>query len=59
MQRLRNRKPHGGWTLPQLIEAIQEIWAKELTVDYLNKWVDSMPERIKEVISRKSGVTKW
>lgn len=36
-QRLKNRKPHSGWTLPQMIEAIHEIWDKELTVDYLNK----------------------
>jgi hypothetical protein len=58
-QRLRNRKPHGGWTLPQLIEAIHDIWDNELTVDYLNKWIDTMPDRIKEVIARKGGPTRW
>ena len=58
-QRLRNRKPHGGWTLPELTEAVMDIWAKELTQDYFNKWIDSLPERIEAVIARKGGVTKW
>ena len=43
------------WTLPQLIEAIHDIWDHELTVDYFNKWIDSMPERIQQVIDRKGG----
>ena len=30
-QQLRNRKPHGGWTLPELKEAVLDIWNKELT----------------------------
>ena len=47
------------WTLPQLIEAIHDIWDHELTVDYFNKWIDSMPERIQQVIDRKGGPTKW
>jgi hypothetical protein len=58
-QRLRNRKPYGGWILPQLIEAIQDIWDHELTVDYLNKWIDLIPDRIKQVIERKGGPIKW
>lgn len=58
-QRLRNRKPHGGWTLPDLKEAVLDIWNNELTSSYFNKWIDSMPERIEAVIERKGGVTKW
>lgn len=57
-QGLRNRKPHGRWTLPESTEAVMEIWAKELTQGYFNKWIDSMPERPKAVIARKGGVTK-
>jgi hypothetical protein len=58
-QRLRNRKPYSGWTLPQLVDAIQDICEHEMTVYYLNKWIDTIPERVKEVISRKGGSTKW
>jgi transposase len=58
-QRLRNRKPHGGWTLPELTEAVMDIWANELAQDYSNKWIESMPERLEAVIARKGGVTKW
>lgn len=58
-QRLRNRKPHGGWTLPELTKAVMEIWANEMTQDYFNKWIDSIPERLEAVIARKGGVTKW
>ena len=58
-QRLRNRKPHGGWTLPDLKAAVMEIWDKELTQTYFNKWIDSMPDRIQAVIDRKGGVTQW
>jgi DDE superfamily endonuclease len=51
-QRLRNRKPDGGWTLPELTKAVMEIWAKELTKDYFNKWIDSMLGRLEAVIAR-------
>jgi hypothetical protein len=40
-----------------MIEAIQDIWDNELTVDYLNKWIDTLLDRIKEVIARKGGPT--
>ncbi len=36
-----------------------DIWDNELTVNYLNKWIDTLPERIQEVIARKGGVTRW
>jgi transposase len=36
-QRLRNRKPHGGWLLKELTEAVMDIWAHELAQDYFNK----------------------
>jgi hypothetical protein len=58
-QRLRNRKPHGGWSLAELTEAVMDIWANELTQDYFNKWIDSMQDRLQAVIERKGGVTKW
>jgi hypothetical protein len=43
--------------LLELTEAVLDIWAKELTLDYINRWIDSMLERIEAVISRKGGVT--
>lgn len=58
-QKLQNRKPHGGWTLPDLIKAVMDIWAYELTQNYFNKWIDSMPECLKAVIDRKGGVTQY
>jgi hypothetical protein len=53
---LRNRKPHGGWALPELTEAVMDIWANELTQDYFNKWINSMKERLQAVIDRKRVV---
>jgi hypothetical protein len=42
-----------------MIEAICDIWDNELTVDYLNKLIDTLPNRIKEVIARRGGPTRW
>lgn len=56
-QRLRNRKPHEGWSLEELTKAVINIWAHELTQDYFNKWIDSMQHRLKAIIERKGGVT--
>jgi hypothetical protein len=58
-QRLRNRNPHGGWNLTQLQEAVQDIWANEITVEDFNKYIDSMPERIAKVLARGGAQTPW
>jgi hypothetical protein len=49
-QRLRNRNPHGGWSLEQLKDALVDIWNNEITVEDFNKFIDSMPQRIRKVI---------
>jgi transposase len=58
-QRLRNRKPHGGWSLCDLREAVVDIWDNELTPEVYNKWINELPIRIQAVIARKGGVTKY
>ncbi len=42
----------------QLWEAIQKIWV-ETDNDFLTKLIQSMPERINDVIKAKSGYTRW
>jgi hypothetical protein len=41
-----------------MIKAIHDIWDNELTVEYLNKWINTLLDRIKEVIARKGGLTR-
>jgi transposase len=40
-QKLRNRKPYGGWSLKDLQEAVLDIWDKDITVVDFNKYIDS------------------
>jgi len=42
----------------QLWEAIQDIWV-EIDDDYLTRLIESMPERINDVINAKGGYTRW
>jgi hypothetical protein len=58
-QRLRNRKPYGGWSLKDLQEAVLDIWEKEITVEDFNKYIDSLPERLEKVRFRKGAQTHW
>jgi len=58
-QRLRNRKPHGGWTVEDLQEAVQDVWENEITVEDFNKYIDSLPERLEKVRVRKGAQTYW
>lgn len=58
-QRLRNRNPHGGWTLTELKEALVDIWNNEITVEDFNKFIDSMPQRIHKVLVRKGAQTPY
>ncbi len=58
-QRLRNRKPYGGWTLEELQEAILDIREHEITVEDFNKYIDSLPERLEKVRFRKGAQTHW
>jgi hypothetical protein len=58
-QRLRNRKPYGGWSLLDLKEAALDIWEKEISVDLINRYIDTMLARIEKVRLRKGGSTEW
>jgi len=58
-QRLRNRKPYGGWTLEELQEVVLDIWEHEITVEDFNKYIDSLPERLEKVRFRKGAQTHW
>jgi len=59
-QLLRNRRPHGGWSLQQLKEAVVDVWDNEISAEkHFNKYIDSMPERLEKVRVRKGAQTKW
>jgi hypothetical protein len=58
-QKLRNRKPYGGWSLKDLQEAVLDIWDHEITVEDFNKYIDSLPERLEKVRFRKGAQTHW
>lgn len=58
-QRLRNRRPHGGWTLSDLKDAMIDIWEKEISIKLINKYIDTMLQRITMVRLRKGGPSGW
>jgi hypothetical protein len=58
-QKLRNRKPYGGWSLKDLQEAVLDIWDNEIMVEDFNKYVDLLPERLEKVRVRKGAQTHW
>lgn len=57
-QRLRQCRPHEGWTLDTLRVAIFETW-EELHLEDYQKVIDSMPERLREVVRRNGGQTGY
>jgi hypothetical protein len=46
-------------TLKSLKEIIEKIWYEDLPIENLKTLVDSMPNRIKEVIKSKGAATKY
>ncbi|RFU25235.1 hypothetical protein B7463_g11099, partial [Scytalidium lignicola] len=59
-QLLRNRKPHGGWNLEDLKEAMVDIWDHEISIEnHINHFIDTMPQRIWKVIWRRGGPSGW
>ena len=58
-RKLRNGKPHGGWSLEDLRSAVLDIWEHEITPEIYNKWIDELPDRLQAVIDRKGDVTKY
>jgi Transposase/DDE superfamily endonuclease/Helix-turn-helix domain len=51
----QNRKPR---TEKELLEAVEDAW-EAIAPEVIMKFVDSMPERISDVIKRKGYATKW
>ena len=45
-QKLRNRNPYGGWKLEDLKAAILDIWENEISIDLINRFVDTIPQRL-------------
>ena len=58
-RRLRSREPHGAWKLSDLKEAMINIWEREISIDLINKYIDTMPERIRMVRLRKGAPSGW
>jgi hypothetical protein len=46
-------------SLPKLITAIKMMWVRDMPLAYFEKLADSMPRRIKEVLSQKGQMTKY
>ena len=42
-----------------LIKIIEKVWFEEISIVYLQNLVDSMPQRIRDVIEAKGGSTKY
>ena len=45
-QRLRNRNPQGNWTIEDFEKAIINIWDNEISIETINRFVDTMPQRL-------------
>ncbi|PVH68591.1 hypothetical protein DL98DRAFT_440862, partial [Cadophora sp. DSE1049] len=58
-QKLRNKNPHGSWDLEDLKRAILEVWENEISIDMINRFVDTMPQRLEKVRLRKGGPSGW
>lgn len=55
-KKLAEKKPK---SLAELRNCVKNIWEKSITPDILQSLVLSMPNRIKNVIKAKGGVTKY
>jgi hypothetical protein len=58
-QKIRNRNPHGGWTLSDLKGAMVDIWEKEISIELINRFIDTIPQRLAKVRMRKGGPSGW
>ena len=58
-QLLRNRKPHGGWGIAKLKEAVIDIWDNEIMPDIYNKWIDEMPLCLQAVLDNEGAMTQY
>jgi hypothetical protein len=58
-QRLRNRKPNGGWRLEELKMAMLDIWENEIPIDLINRYIDSIPQRLEKIRLRNGAQSGW
>ncbi|CZT10276.1 uncharacterized protein RAG0_14798 [Rhynchosporium agropyri] len=56
-QKLRNRNPHGGWTLEDLKKAMIEVWENEISIELINRFIDTIPQRLEKVRVRNGGAS--
>ena len=43
----------------EMVKAIKEIWVKEITKDYCQSLIESMPRRVKAVVKNGGGHRKY
>ena len=43
----------------ELVKAIKEVWVKEISKEYCQNLIESMPRKIKAVIKNREGHTKY
>lgn len=46
-------------TITELDKFIEKVWYEEIALDTLHRLIASMPDRIKAVIKKKGGTTKY
>jgi hypothetical protein len=39
--------------------AILDIWENEISIELINRFIDTIPERIAKVRLRKGGPSRW
>ena len=49
--------PH--WDLPTIKDIVDTAWEEKLKQKSINKWVNSMPKRFKDVIEFRGEITGW
>ena len=58
-QKLHSRKPHGGWSITQLKEAVLDVWDNEITPQIYNKWIDELLKCLQAVIDNNGVMTAY
>ena len=54
--KVSEKQPTSG---AELVKVIKEAWVKEISKEYCQSLIDSMPRRIEGVIKNKGGHTKY
>ena len=54
--KMSEKQPFSG---AEMVKAIKEVWVKEISKDYCQSLIESMPRRIKAMIKNRGGHTKY